>query len=303
MASGTNTGKKIKGPETGLRQARRLCQLNHRRRLEFLAEGLPIILRSAEGFWQSSQQLRQSHGREAKVLEGFAQEEAAKILILMDAVRCPPKLIASKLNRIVGWFYDHLARLIYAEAVSWKPMHLAQLRDYVDQQRRGHYLEGRAGEYIMPNWTIYKRESRLYVDIEAYQDDALNWNVPHDPYTGLPFLDDFMPPALRIAAAMEQVGMFTVKGLQAVSDIWGSLEYREKEDHHDGNKLTERLLHRLHAEGLMLESAQEDDFATLYRDWQIPMYDLDFSLIPVTLEELEAAQEREYWSMVGDPRY
>ena len=41
----------------------------------------------------------------------------------------------------------------------------------------------------------------------------------------------------------------------------------------------------------------------LYRNWQIPMYNLDFSLIPVSLEELEAAQEREYWSMVGDPRY
>lgn len=63
-------GKRKKGPEIGLRQAKRLCQFDHRRRLEFLAEGLPIILRSAQGFWQSSQQLRQSHGREAKVLEG-----------------------------------------------------------------------------------------------------------------------------------------------------------------------------------------------------------------------------------------
>jgi hypothetical protein len=33
------------------------------------------------------------------------------------------------------------------------------------------------------------------------------------------------------------------------------------------------------------------------------MYALDFSLIPVTLEELEAEQEREYWSMVGGPGY
>jgi hypothetical protein len=32
------------------------------------------------------------------------------------------------------------------------------------------------------------------------------------------------------------------------------------------------------------------------------MYNLDFSLIPVTLAELEAEQEQEYWSMVGDPR-
>ncbi|MEH2676426.1 hypothetical protein DXU07_46140 [Bradyrhizobium elkanii] len=263
---------------------------------------MPIILQSAQGFWQSSQQLREEHGREAKVLEGFAKEEAAKILILMDAVRCPPKLIASKMNRIVGWFYDHLARLIYAEAVSWKPMHLAQLREYVDQQRRGHFLEGHAGEYILPNWTIYQRESRLYVDIEAYQDGELNWNAPRHSYTGFAVLDSFVPTALQVAVAMEQVGMFTVKGLRAVSDIWGSLEYKDREDHHDGEKLTARLLQRLHSEGLMLDTAEEKHLATLYRTWQIPMYNLDFSLIPVTPEELEAAQEREYWSMVGDPR-
>jgi hypothetical protein len=237
------------------------------------------------------------------VLEGLAQEEAAKILILIDAVRCPPKLVASKLGRIVGWFYDHLARLIYAEAVSWKPMHLAQLREYVDQQRRGHYLEGHAGEYIMPNWAIYQRESQLYVDVEAYRDDVLNWSAPRDPAYGHRSFGPYMPPALRVAAAMEQVGMFTPKGLEAVSEVWGSLEYIDKEDHHDGKKLTEQMLTRLHAEGRMLDTAQQDHVSCLYRDWQIPMYNLEFSLIPVTLEELEAAQEREYWSMVGDPRY
>ena len=60
------------------------------------------------------------------MLEGYAKEEAAKILILVDAVRCPPKLIASKLNRIVGWFYDHLARLIYAEAATGRPTKAAR---------------------------------------------------------------------------------------------------------------------------------------------------------------------------------
>ena len=293
--------KKPKGPEIGLRQAKRLCQLNHRSRLEFLAEGLPIVLQSAQGFWQSSKQLRKSHGREAKVLEGFAKEEAAKILILMDAVRCPPKLIASKLNRIIGWFYDHLARLIYSEATSWKPMHLAQRREYVDRQRRGHFLEGQAGEYILPNWTIYERESRLYVDVEAHQDNQLSWNAPRNSYTGFDILDSFVPPALRVAAAMEQVGMFTVKGLQATSEIWGSLEYVDKEDHHAGDKLTEQLLCRLFEESLILDTAEQSDATTLYQTWQIPMYNLDFSLIPVTLEELQAAQEREYWSMVGSP--
>ena len=31
------------------------------------------------------------------------------------------------------------------------------------------------------------------------------------------------------------------------------------------------------------------------------MYNLDFKLLPVPLEELKAQQERELWSLVGDP--
>jgi hypothetical protein len=64
----------------------------------------------------------------------------------------------------------------------------------------------------------------------------------------------------------------------------------------------EQLLTRLHTEGLMLETAEKEHVGTLYQDWQIPMYNLEFSLIPVSREELEAEQEREYWSMAGDPR-
>ncbi len=271
-----------------------------RKRLHLIAEGLPVILDSAQGFWTAARQLN-DHPREAKVLEGFAEEEAAKILILMDAVRCPPKLVASKLSRLIGWFYDHLARLIYAKAVTWKPMHLAQLRDYVDMQRRGHYIEGDAGEYIMPNRAVYERESRLYADVEAYQGGSLRWSSPCDSYRGNIRFDTFTPPALRVAEAMEQLGLFTPKGLLATSEIWGSLEYRDKENSHDGEKLTAKLLARVHAARLILDTAQHARVETLYRQWQIPMYNLDFSLIPVTLAELEAQQEQEYWSMVGHP--
>lgn len=70
-------------------------------------------------------QLRASNGRESAILEGVATEETVKILILVDAVRCPAKLVPSKMNRFVDRFYDHLARLIYAEVVSWMPTHLA----------------------------------------------------------------------------------------------------------------------------------------------------------------------------------
>jgi hypothetical protein len=59
---GTGEAKKRKGPEFGLHQAKRLCQLPERGRLTFIADGLPIILDSAQGFWKASQELRRKLG-------------------------------------------------------------------------------------------------------------------------------------------------------------------------------------------------------------------------------------------------
>ena len=75
--------------------------MKHDERLVFLAEGLPIILSSANGFWSASQQL-ETMPREAEVLKNHAEEEAAKVLIVMDMVRCPKKLSASKMGEALS---------------------------------------------------------------------------------------------------------------------------------------------------------------------------------------------------------
>ena len=162
----------------GLRRAKLLCQMPTKERLDFIAEGLPVILESARGFWRASEKLADDNPREADVLERFAEEEAAKILILIDAVRCPAKLISEKLSIIVSNFCNHLARLIYAEAQGWKPMHVSQLQEYVNSSRQSHYLEGYVGEFISPNWNLTTRESQLYADIEAYEDGVPNGTSP-----------------------------------------------------------------------------------------------------------------------------
>ena len=130
-----------KTPKIGLSEAQRLCNMPQSERRAFIAEGLPVVLASAEGFWQAASGL-EAHVREAVVLAGHAEEEAAKVLILMDMVRCPAPLIASRIGSMVKWFYSHFARLIYAEAVSWKPMHVEQLREYIDLGRKSHHLDG-----------------------------------------------------------------------------------------------------------------------------------------------------------------
>jgi hypothetical protein len=282
--------------EIGLRQARLLCQMAADERLAFIAEGLPVILASAQGFWEGSRQLS-DRPREASVLKGFATEEAAKILILMDAVRCPPTILPSKLGTIVGWFYNHLARLIYADAAAWHPKHIAQLRDWVASDRKAHYVEGNFGEFIVPNQTVYRRESQLYVDIYANGDGKAHWSTPVG--YALPF-PSFAPRALHLTESMEALGLFTVQGLIATADVWGQVDFAEKEDREDARRLTRQLIGRLDDLGVPSDSATQTDVETLY-DWQLPMYHFDFSPIHVPLDELEAQQEAIFWSELGDP--
>ena len=162
-----------KSPSVGLRQAQVLCTMNHKKRLALIAEGLPIILSSAEGYWKAAR--RFNYTREGKVMQNHAAEEAAKVLILMDAVRCPRKLVASRMGTIVRSFYDHLARIIYAEAVHWKVMNVAQLREYVDSERASHSVDGDVGQFIFPNWNLFGREGLLYADIMCGDNEEPGW--------------------------------------------------------------------------------------------------------------------------------
>lgn len=67
----------------GNRRAGILAHLKQRQRLDLIAEGLPVITASARGFWESSRHLEKG-SREATVLEGFAEEEAAKALMAVS---------------------------------------------------------------------------------------------------------------------------------------------------------------------------------------------------------------------------
>ncbi len=267
----------------------------HNERLDFIAEGLPIILESALGFWIAAGHIEQ-RPREAKVLEGFAEEEAAKILILMDIVRCPSGLTASRIGLMVARFYSHLARLLYAEAQRWKPIHVSQLREYIDEQRKAHYLEGYAGENIVPNWNISRRERQLYADIEVYEDGAPMWNRPTGHASGFRRLK---PVALQIAESLSGVGVFSSKGVRAASDIWSAVEFKASENWQDSENLTRRLLEKLIADNLPSEEASDNDVSTLYHSWQMPMYNLDFTLIDVPLAELEETRDSMLWAEAG----
>ena len=49
----------------------------------------------------------------------------------------------------------------------------------------------------------------------------------------------------------------------------------------------------------MTEAATDEHARWFYHYWQMPMYNLDFGLLPASLERLEADRESAYWAEVG----
>ncbi len=259
-----------------------------------LAEGLPVVIASARSFRQASSQLREQT-REAQVLAGLAEEEAAKILILLDIARCPPKISASRIGSLIRSFYDHQARLIYAKAVYWRPTNIRQLRECVDDSRRSHFVEGLAGEYILPNWEIYQREACLYADIEASENGELRWNDP----TEIPSAYFASEGLDRLIEAMDALRLFSREGLKIISDVWGSLTFVDLESATDADRLTQTMLERLIANNVPVPHAKQENVDVLYRYWQLPMYDIDFRSIEVSLDDLRDEQGRIMWAEAG----
>ena len=69
---------------------RELLQLTQSEFLATVASGLPLIWQNASCLTEEAAKLSRIGARRgACILQGFADEEAAKALVLLDAVRCP----------------------------------------------------------------------------------------------------------------------------------------------------------------------------------------------------------------------
>ena len=273
-------------PKIGLGQARRLCQMAHGDRLMFLAEGLPKILASAQSLWCASRRLGNEMPREAGVLRGFADEESAKALILIDAVRCPKHRVSSRLGAIVDWFYSHLARLIYAESVLFRPINVSHLQEFVDLSRKDYYLEGFAGKEVVPNSHLFKRESLLYADVVARESGGLTWNNPLEiiDQSDSAATEEYPPPSLVLVEAMEMLGMFTPRGLKATSEVWDNVEFASQEDCSIARDLMRDQVDCLVRKKLPRGNSVNPYLQTLFDYWQLPMYNLDFKKISVSMK-------------------
>lgn len=273
--------------DIGLKQGRKLAAMKHADRLAFVSEGLPMIAESAQGYWSAASALPDCP-REAEVLVRHAEEEAAKALILIDIVRCPTKLVADRAGKLMGWFYSHLARLIWADMCGSCVVDGAEIQSYVDLERRSHFLDGPTGaDWIYSNSKLHRREAQLYVDVEGGDDGRLRWSKPDDSLG----LSIFQPPSLQAMEGLMHLGVFGADGIRILAEIWSAQEFTLGTDHKEDERLTQAMLEALMAGGHFLSTATDTHVQALYRSWPMPMYNLDFSPIAVPIEDLRAYQD------------
>jgi len=279
-----------KSIDIGMRQLRALANMPPEQRWAVIAEGLPILLTSAENLYAASR-TNDENARVRDILQGHAAEEAAKILILLDYVRCPLGM-SDQAQRMLRVFYDHGTRLIYAAACGWRPTNVNELRTYVDRERASHYVEGYAGEYILPNSSLYDREVRLYADLIRSDDGSFEWNDPARTYS-ITSIWHLRPSALEVAKAFQKLGAFSACGLEIIHRVWSTKPFIGPEHATESDALIEKTIASLVEAKLVSDDAVQQDATTVYSHWQIPMYAIETRLSEVPLADLRAAQQAE----------
>ena len=171
---------------------------------------------------------------------------------------------------------------------------------YVDESRKAHYLDGYAGEYILPNVNLYTREAQLYADVQADESGDPTWSDPTESFTTFagPISERLPPPPLDLVGAMSALGLFTPKGLRVTSEIWEEWESADQQDSSVARALTRELIMRLDREGLPGEEATDQHARPILDFWQLPMYNLDFDLLNVPRRVLEAERASQLWQLL-----
>ena len=109
------------------------------------------------------------------------------------------------------------------------------------------------------------------------------------------------PPALALAEAFSALGLFSVEGLRAISERWNTVEFTDTQ----GSTETRQLHHgpldrpRYRRETRHRRRRTKACRNRLY-DWQMPMYNFDFSLIPVSLDKLQRERDAMFYAEFGD---
>ncbi len=264
--------------ETEMRKAiKDLCRIPDDSLLEEVAKGIQCVLDNAESLAATAVRLDENgEHRSAAILDSLATEESAKVVILIDLVRCPSGNQDGKL-RTARAFANHLAKEIYAMSCDWRMGSFAEFADAVNLMRRQFYLAGPNDvDWIVTDHGL--REGRMYADY--IQDITVKngnyyWISPLD----MSFDKGFgvrAPTPLLVGRALERAGITSTEGLGVVAELWRSFEPNSRTGSHELFELKQQTL-ALAAANRPDQSLDQEDARMIFDYWAFPMWPLDLT--------------------------
>jgi AbiV family abortive infection protein len=275
-----------------------ILQIPEGRRFNVLAEGMALLAENVGTLEADAATLGASRrDRGAAVLRSFAEEEAAKVLILLDLARAGWQDQVA-VRACLSAFYSHVARGLYVRAYDGSPADLAEVRGYVDELRQNYYLDGPTDvDWIFRNEVEASREERLYVDYIEDEYGHRRWTGPAD--RAAIFDEPFSFPmaattVVRLVAAMRHIGLLTEQGLAATRDAWSGVVVDDTMRWPDLRSLNVAAVESLADILGRAYAAEEDGEALRYvlEHWIFPLSSLDLRVNKVDLDDLRRKRER-----------
>ncbi len=241
-----------------------------------ISEGIEHIVENASDLDRIAHRLYDAseiHG--SNIMRGLAEEEAAKVLVLVDFVRCPHSKSKER-KRTLKCFYNHIAKGIYAHTCYWRPANFKDICNYVDLKKEGFYLDGPHDvDWIFRNDIISTRDWSMYVDYVrdvTLENGEYSWQFPE--HTDINCGAYISPRSLKVSRALSQYGVTSIGGLRIVADIWRRFEPHPCSTRIDLMGLVNKTIKKL-KNTQPCPNAFPDDGGTLLDGWAFPLWSLE----------------------------
>ena len=269
-----------------------LANFSDDRLFKEVSEGIPLIVENAVSLDETAHRLyRDKEFRASEIIGGFAKEEAAKVLILTDLVRCPRDW--EQRGEIARRFYGHVTKRIYSMSCSYP--RIASFRELcalVESESRPYYLDGPNWvDWIFPNSISAEREQTLYVDyVQDITDETGHcyWSAPTVPPFGPRRYES--PDCVTLSRALSDAGANSPDGLAVIADIWRGFKPEPETDRGELRGLIAHTLERLKMCGL--GAGDESASSLIVSCWSFPLWPLAIKEPRGKLEDLEELREQ-----------
>jgi hypothetical protein len=199
-----------------------LMQLSNDDFVGAASEGLALIWENASRLWTEAREFSAlGSKRGVGILKSFAEEEAAKALLLLDALRCPRNQL-DKRRSLLRQIDSHVGKGIYIRYYDTRPADLTEVKRIVDDERLEFFRDGEYGEYLLPNAIKSRREERLYVTYIKNDDGTHGWLAPREPFH---FEQHFYCGVIRVVEALHGARIFQPASLRAASAYWQTIPF------------------------------------------------------------------------------